>query len=238
MHFKSIIIAITAILLSLGVAAQGNKDNKSRVNAGLKIGFHAATYNNTDFCIDGYEYDNSIIQSNKIGYSVTPFIKVNYKRLYIQTEANLSLSRHYFEFIETNSNENETPMYTENSKTPEYKLTTYCIQVPLLLGYNFVESYPYTMSVFTGPKAKFVFTAHDKQEFMHFKYNYLREQLEPILYYWEIGLGVTISRFCFDFVYDVGLSNNAKGILSPNEGKKFKSKRSDNLLSFSIGIIF
>ena len=94
------------------------------------------------------------------------------------------------------------------------------------------------MSFFTGPKAKFVFTGHDKQRFKHFRYTNLEESLRNVVYYWELGFGVKISNVCFDFVYDVGLSSSTNGITSNKDGEKFYSKRSDNLLSFSLGIIF
>ncbi len=230
------IIAIIAAILPLIIIAQDEKPNRISLNGGIKIGFHAATYNSTIFNIDSYEYNDRIIQSNKIGYAVAPFIRVNRNRLYLQTEAMLSISRHYFEFIDNSTEEAFASEATEN--TPQYKLTTYCIQVPLLFGYKFVDSSPYCMSFFTGPKAKFLLTAHDKQEFAHFKYNEMYEELTPTLYYWEFGLDISISNICFDFVYDIGINNHTKGIIAPVEGKQFYSKRSDNILSFSIGIIF
>lgn len=233
MHTRGLLIII-AILLPLAIFSQ-DKDSKIRVNAGFKVGFHAATYNNTDFEIDGYEFNESIIQSNKIGYSVSPFLRVNKGKLYLQTEATLSLSRHYFEFndLRADATIQEAPV-----NTPEYKLTTYCIQVPLIVGYEFVQSGHYAMSVFTGPNTKFVLTAHDKQEFKHFRYNDLQEQLRSTVFFWKIGLGVKISKFFFDFTYDIGLNNNTRGVISTKSGKKFNAKRSDNILSFSVGTIF
>jgi hypothetical protein len=153
----------------------------------------------------------------------------------MQTEATMSISRHYFEFNDLRPEESlqQTP-----ETTPQYKLTTYCVQVPLLFGYDFLQSGHYSMSFFTGPNAKFIFTAQDKQEFKHFRYTDLQEQLRPIIYFWKLGLGVKISKVCFDFTYDIGLNNNTRGIISTKSGKKFNAKRSDNLLSFSVGIIF
>ena len=235
MHLRHSLSSIIAFLfLPLLLQAQGKSD-KLHINYGFKVGFHAATYNTTIFEIDGYEYDDRIIQSNKIGYSVSPFIRLSKNRYYIQTEATMSISRHNFEFNETTYKNDEQ---LEGGSKPEYNLTTYCTQVPLLFGYKFVDSGPYGMSFFTGPKAKFIFTGHDKQRFKHFKYTDLEESLRKIVYYWELGFGVKISNICFDFVYDIGLNNNTNGIISKKSGEKFYSKRSDNLLSFSLGIIF
>ena len=229
------ILAIIALLLSLTLPAQENRDTRIKVNAGFKVGFHAATYNKTDFEIDGYEFNERIIQSNKIGYSASPFIRIIKGKYYMQTEATLSLTRHYFEF---NNIRPEETMQESAENTPEYKLTTFCIQVPVLFGYEFLQSGHYAMSVFTGPNTKFVFTAHDKQEFNHFRYNDLQELLRSTIFYWRLGLGVKISNVCFDFTYDIGLNNNTRGIESIKSGKRFSAQRSDNLLSFSVGIIF
>ena len=234
MYARCLLIAF-ALLLPATLLSQERSGNRIKVSTGFKVGFHAATYNETDFEIDGYEFNEDIIQSNKIGYSASPFLRVSKGKYYLQTEATMSISRHYFEFNDLRPEEalQQTP-----ANTPEYKLTTYCIQVPLLFGYEFLQSGHYAMSAFTGPNVKFVFTAHDKQEFKHFRYNDLCEQIRPTVFYWKVGLGVKISRVCFDFTYDVGLNNSTRGIISTKSGKKFKAERSDNLLSFSVGITF
>ena len=229
------LLTIFALLLPFTLLAQEEGRARIKVNGGFKLGFHAATYNQTDFEIDSYEFNERIIQSNKIGYSASPFIRISKGKYYIQTEATISLSRHYFEFNDLR--EENTPQNTPANK-PEYKLTTLCVHVPLLFGYEFIQSGYYGMSFFTGPNVKFVFTAHDRQEFKNFRYKDLEEQLHPSVFYWKVGLGVKISNFCFDFTYDIGLSSNTKGLVSPRTEKKFKAERSDNLLSFSVGIIF
>lgn len=224
---------LIATLSVLSATAQDSMQEGVKLNFGCKVGFHAATYNTTDFEIEGYRYDGSMIQSNKIGYSVSPFLRLSKKRFYLQTETTLSISRHYFEFIEESPGDD-----TGEGFIPNYKLTTYCVKVPLLVGYNFVQSGPYGMGLFTGPNAKFVFTSHSKQEFNHFTYDDMQERLRPVVLYWEIGLGVKIGNFFFDFVYDIGISNNARYIYSESTGKRFNTKRTDNLLSFSVGTIF
>lgn len=217
-------------MLPLGAWSQEQPSHsKLESNYGIKLGVHAASYNSTEFQIEGYQYDDRLIQSNKIGYSVSLFYRAGINRFYLQAETNFSISRYYFEF-----KGNET---TDNAIS-SYELTTNCIQVPLLFGYNFVKSGAYGMSVFTGPKAKFILTSQGKQEFKNFKYNDLHEVLDKSTYYWEIGLGINIANFFFDFVYDIGLSNYTNGIECPSMGKTYYAKRSDNLLNFSIGMMF
>lgn len=229
---RSLIICIL-LLFPLSLGAQESY-NRIRVNAGLKVGFQAITYNNPTFGIDGYTYNENTIQSNKVGYTVAPFLRLSHGRFYIQTEAALGITRHSFDFTDTR--EGSIAGITPN--IPIYDLRTYCLQVPILFGYNFVMQSSYGMSFFTGPKTKFIFTAHDRQQFKHFAYDDLEEVLEKKTYYWGVGLGVKIYNVFFDFVYDLGLTDPSKFIRAPKVRKEFSTKRRDNILSFSVGIIF
>lgn len=221
------------LLLPLCTNAQESK-KRIRLNAGVKVGFQAITYNNPTFEIEGYTYNENTIQSNKIGYILTPFLRLSRDRFYIQVETALGLTRHCFDFKDTGKS-NITDI---EPNIPEYYLKTYCLQVPILFGYEFIKQNRYGMSVFTGPRTKFIFTAHDEQLFKHFTYDDLVEVLEKKSYYWEIGLGVKIYNVFFDFVYDLGLTDAAKYIRAPKIGKEFKSSRKNNILSFSVGMIF
>lgn len=223
------ILLMTSCLLS----AQ-ESGNRLRFNVGIKTGFQAITYNDPSFEIENYEYNESTIQSNKIGYTIAPFFRLSYGKLYIQTDAAIGVSRHSFDFTDTRKGSitNVTP------NIPQYELRTFCLQVPLLIGYEYIKEGRYGMSVFTGPRTKFIFDSVTKQEFEHFSYYDLHEVLEKRVYFWEIGLGVKIYNVFFDFVYDIGLTNTTKYIEAPKVNKKFPTKRRDNILSFSVGVIF
>lgn len=210
-----------------------NKKIKTKFNYGIKVGFHAITYNDTEFDIDGYIYNDRIAESNRIGNSVTPFARVTFNRLFLQTEAAFCITRHNFKFSETLPDPEVEPI------VPSYELKTHCMQIPFMVGYDFIQvDDTYALSVFTGPKVKLTFTSLSDQEFNHFTYDDLEEQLRPAVLYWHLGLGVKISRFFFDFSYDVGISNCTEGITSASHDKHFRVKRSDNQLSFSVGTIF
>ena len=226
------LICILMLLPSL-IQAQEN-DNKTRFNAGLKVGFQAITYNDPEFGIEGYEFNENTIQSNKIGYTIAPFIRVSKGRFYIQGEAAFGITRHSFDFTDTR----ESAIDELDPNIPTYELKTYCLQVPILFGYEFVKQDRYGMSVFTGPRTKFTFTAHSDQNFKHFSYDDLEEALKKKVYYWEVGLGVRIYNVFFDFVYDVGLTKASRHIEAPKIGKRFHAHRKDNILSFSVGMIF
>lgn len=226
-------LALLFAILSLSAVAQ-NKEKNHEFNIGVKAGFHALTYNDPEFNINGYTFDSDCIHSNKIGYTVTPFLRVTYKRLYLQTEAMLGVTRHSFDFKDTPKEGNEE--ITPNST--EYNLKTYSLQIPILLGYDFVSQKKFGMSMFTGPRTKFIFTSRTNQEFKHFNDDSLEEVICKKVYYWEFGLGVKIDKVFFDFAYDLGLSDASRYIISRKTGNKYKSSRRDSVLSFSVGMIF
>lgn len=226
-------LALLFTILSLSAVAQ-DKEKNHEFNIGLKAGFHALTYNDPDFRIDGYTFDSDCIHSNKIGYTVTPFLRATYKRFYLQTEAMFGVTRHSFDFKDTPRESNEE--ITPNSTV--YNLKTYSLQIPILFGYNFVSQNKFGMSMFTGPRTKFIFTSRTNQEFKHFNDDSLEEVICKIVYYWEFGLGVKIDKVFFDFAYDLGLSDASKYIISRKTGNKYKSSRRDSVLSFSVGMIF
>ncbi len=224
---------LVALLLPCCISAQ-ERERRIKINFGAKAGFQAIAYNNPQFGIEGYEFDSDQLHSDRIGYTFSPFIRLTGYRFYLQAESVLGLAKHSFSFKSRDSSDNGKLLPNRTT----YNLTTLCLQVPIVLGYNIVNEGKYLMSIFTGPKTKFVFTAHDKQEFKHFTYQDLEEVLKKRCYYWEFGLGVRIGHLFFDFIYDRGITKAADYIVSGNDGKKFMSDRKENIFSFSVGVIF
>ena len=203
-------------------------------NAGVKAGFQAVTYNDPEFDIEGYQFDTNNIQSNKIGYAFSLFARITKNKYYLQTEATFGITNHSFDFYDIQ--ENHDGNFIPNNTV--YDLRTYCIQVPILFGYNIVERGRYGLGIFTGPRTKFILSSLSQQNFKHFKYEQLEEVLNDKTYYWEVGLGIKIDRVFLDITYDVGLNKAATHIISHSDGKTFSSSRHDNILSFSVGFIF
>lgn len=224
-------VAILLLLLPCCMQAQEEKKEKIKFNYGIKAGFQAVTYNHTDFNIEGYRFNDNTIQSNKIGYTINPFIRLTKGKFYIQTEAGFGITNHTYDFYEITPAEQTPP-------PAAYKLTTYCFQLPLLVGYNFINHENYGMSVFAGPRAKFIFTSASEQEFSHFKHEELFEELDKRNLYLEVGLGVRIHSLFLDIACDWGLSQNETLITDKATGSAFTSKRNDSVLSFSVGFIF
>ena len=225
---------IFALVLTFPLFATAQEKGKVHYNIGMKAGFQAVTYNDPDFGIDGYRFDTNNIQSNKIGYALSLFARVTKSKFFLQTEGTFGISNHSFDF-------HDEPVNTEENFIPNntvYDLKTYCLQVPILFGYNVVQKGRYGLSLFTGPRTKFIFTSMSQQQFKHFYYEELEEILADKVYFWEIGMGIKISRVFLDITFDAGLNKAASHIISHSDGKIFSSSRRDNVLSFSVGFIF
>lgn len=225
---------IIALIAAFPFLTYAQDKGKVRFNAGVKAGFQAVTYNDPEFDIDGYKFDTNNIQSNKIGYAFSAFARITKNKYFLQTEATFGITNHSFDFRDeqANSDGNFIPNNTV------YDLRTYCIQVPILFGYNIVERGRYGLSIFTGPRTKFILMSLSQQNFKHFRYEKLEEVLNDKTYYWEVGLGIKISRVFLDITFDAGLNKVASHIISHSDGKIFTSSRRDNILSFSVGFIF
>lgn len=228
---RGLLLAIVSILSFAIIPTHAQEKSKVKLNGGLRIGVQANTYHNTRFDIEGYDYNNTS-QNTRIGYTLSGFFRVSKNRLFLQTEATLSTEKHNFSFDPETGN-----LSTTMTSPPRYRQTNYSIQVPLLLGNYFVNSDQYKMGVFTGPKARFLFTSLSKQDFDNFEFRNAKEYLDPLTYSWVLGLEVNIANLCFDFVYELGLSNASQYILVPETGKRYRFDRSINALSFSLGVI-
>lgn len=230
MNIRNLIL-LFALLIPCSIKAQEN-EKELKFNYGAKAGFQAIAYNNPEFEIEGYEFDSNTLHSNKIGYTIAPFLRLTKKNVYIQAETVFGIARHSFDFKDISDNNSLI------ANTTTYNLRTICLQVPIVVGYHIIKQGKYQMSLFTGPKTKFVFTKHSHQEFKHFQYDDLEEILKKRCYYWETGLGVKIGYVFFDFIYDWGITKASEYIVSNSEEKKFRSDRRDNIFSFSVGVIF
>lgn len=216
-----------ALLLLLLTPCLVEAQSKLQLNTGFKAGVQASTYQRTKFTLEGYNYNKKSLNT-RIGYTFSSFLRLSKGRPYIQTEGIFSIDKYNFSF--------EPASTVAEATIPRYKLTTYSIHVPLLLGYNFVNTDTYKMSFFTGPKAKFLFTSLSEQEFISFPFAKAREELEPLTFSWVLGLEVSIANICFDFIYQVGMNNTSKYIHVPEAGERFIFDRNVDVLGFSLGV--
>ena len=111
------------------------------------------------------------------------------------------------------------------------------------VSYN-VKKGPYGMSIFAGPKLRYLWGKRNEITFTNFDQKGIHEKLYPLNVSAVIGVGVNISRIFFDFRYEQGIRNISKSIVYDNinsDGSTGVShiifRRRDSALSFSFGFI-
>lgn len=235
---KRILIVVIALVSLSSVHAQNEWGHRrpKPVNFGIRAGFNSSMYLVSDLKIKDvtiHDYQNNY----KIGYSGAVFMRVNFQRHYLQPEISYQISRCEIAFDKLGS---QLPIIS-----PDYASITskiHCVEFPVLYGYNIVKRGPYGLSVFAGPKIKYIWGKYNKISFDNFDQQDIHEELHPLNISVTVGTAVTISRIFFDFRYELGLNNISKSItynsLSSGAESEIIFDRRENVLSFSLGFIF
>lgn len=231
-------------LLAAGIAAKAqsavsNMESEPKVNVGIKAGF-----NSTMFFIDRFslgENELKDIQNNyKVGYFGALFCRFNLKKHhFIQTEFSYNVSKGSISIPGTVDN---MALIADNALV---KTDLHTIDMPWLYGYKFVDSYPYGLSFFVGPKVAYVWERHSKSEYSGFYQQNITEEIKPLYFSGVIGLAVNVSNIFFDFRYEIGLHDTVKSVSydaaqtnAPYNEQDILLKRRRNVLSFSVGVTF
>lgn len=217
----------------------GTTMRNSKVNVGVKTGFNSAMFFVDDLKVGDYSFDH--IQNNyKVGYFASFFVRFNLrKHHFFQTEASYNIIKGSVSIAKTLEN---TDFLKDNALV---KTTIHSIDIPLLYGYKFIDSYPYGMALFAGPKVSYIWNRHAKSEYVGFYQQDISESFHPLYYSGVIGLAVNVSNIFFDFRYEVGLHNMSDEVTfdrakteMPYSEQEIIIKRRRNILSFSLGVIF
>lgn len=229
------ILSVIAVVSVLGQQSRIERINNKKVNYGFRAGFNSSMYLVSDFKIHEVTIDD-IINTYKIGYFGSFFLRLNFQKHYLQPEISYQVSRCEIAFDRLGSQ--QPPIKPDNMII---KSKIHSIEVPVLYGYNIIKSGPYGMSVFGGPKIKYLMNNLNEIEFENFDQTNLQEKLYPITVSLTVGVAVNISNIFFDFRYEQGLSNISKSVTYDNmesrESRYITFDRRDNILSFSLGII-
>lgn len=238
------IISVLMLACSVNLYAQDimlydNKQKKQKVSIGIKAGFNS-TMMFTDELHYGEQEITDIQNNYKVGYISTIFIRIPVKnKHFIQPEVSYAISQGSISM----SNLRENATILEDNALIKTKISS--LEVPLLYGYKFIDSHPYGMSFFLGPKVAWTIKKQTSSEYSGFYQKGIKEIIRPLNYSAIIGLGVNISNIFFDFRYEIGCNNITESItydkeltIEPYNEKELTLKRRKNILSFSVGAIF
>ena len=212
---------------------------KPRFNVGVRAGFNSSMFFTDRFTINGEGLEG--MQNNyKVGYIATVFTRINLKKQhFIQPEISYAISQGSISM----SNLRENATILEDNALIKTKMSS--LEIPVLYGYKFIDSYPYGMSFFLGPKIAWTIKKQSSSEYSGFYQKNITENIRPLNYSAVLGIGVNISNIFFDFRYEIGCNNITQSVsydkeltAEPYNEKELTLKRRKNILSFSVGAIF
>lgn len=235
-------IRILAIFCFITIATYGQNNSNIRTklfNIGIKAGF-----NSTNFQVEKIEIGNFAVEKIKndyhIGYFGTLFTRLNIKKHYIQPELTYNVSKGKMMFDKWNNDITYIDQVFSKAETEIHS-----IDIPILYGYNTIKEDNYGLSVFAGPKVKFIITDKSKTTFENFTIENLTEEFNKMSATIVLGASVNIHNVFFDIRYEHGLSDISEKTYSTVDKKyllgaekTFRINRGLNAISFSIGTIF
>lgn len=211
------------------------RPNHRVVNFGVKAGFNSSMFIVSELKIQDVTI-NEVQNNYKIGYFGAFFMRINMKKHFIQPEVSYNVSKCDISFDKLGAQHPDIE--------PDYASVTsvlHSIDFPVLYGYNVVKQGPYGMSIFGGPKFRYLWGRKNEITFKNFDQEGIRENIHPLNASIVVGVGVNISRIFFDFRYEQDLFNISKSVTynSTTTGvSDITFRRRDSALSFSLGVIF
>lgn len=207
------------------------------VNFGVKGGFTSSLFLVSDLTINDVRIDE-VQNFYRIGYFGSVFMRINFKRHFVQPEISYAINRSGISFLMPATSENK-------AQTAGIETTIRNFDIPVIYGYNLVKEHPCSMAIFGGPKLRYIWGGESHVEFRNFPQEGLSERLRPFNVSLTLGVAVTISPIFFDCRYDISLHNISKEVTyqpkdspEPLATHSVRFRHHDNVLSFSLGVFF
>ena len=150
------------------------RPNTKKINFGIKAGFNSSMFMVSELKIKDVTIDE--VQNNyKIGYFGAIFMRFNIKKHFIQPEASYNVSKGEITFDKLGS---QHPAIEPDYASVQSVL--HSIDFPILYGYNVVKKGPYGMSIFAGPKLRYLWGKQNEITFTNFDQKGIHEKLYPL----------------------------------------------------------
>ena len=217
-------VYLIGALLSFGLLAEAQsfmRFEDKAFNFGAKVGFNATFPVINSLSINGKEAENIDIEY-KVGYLAAVFCRVNIERFFLQPSFSWHRSEGNIRFSIPQSLPENNMMSNTSATTDLLMMKTSSLEVPIMVGYNLVKKGPYGLSLMVGPKLK---------------YN------TPFGVNIATGVGVSIGRLFFDFVYEFGLNQVESDFEKVNNpvpeiNYDINIDKRTNVMSISLGVLF
>lgn len=230
------------LILCFTAKGQGIMHVKDKAfNFGAKVGFNANFPVINSLTINEKEVENITLEY-KVGYLAAIFCRVNIERFFIQPSFAWHHAGGDVHFTIPSSLMTEDPKENSDVDNSRLAIKTNSLELPVMVGYDLVKQGPYGLSLMVGPKLKYnykVSYTFDTQDF-HEEYT---SGSDPFGINIATGIGVSIGRLFFDFIYEFGLSQTDSNFrqvstsVPENNMNIFIDKRT-NTMSISLGFLF
>ena len=229
---------ITASVLFTTVHAQFLRRNALLAFSsswGARVGFAANATYVTDAYMNGHKI-TEYTQDTQVGNFGTFLLRLNSRTVFLQTGIGMSYTKSCF-YMDTNSWDPEAE--SKNEISCAYQFTS--LTLPLQMGYHIVNSPPYCMSAYTGPRFRYTPDKFYKVQYSNLEPYNLTDSPIELTIGWTVGLSVRIGRQLLDFEYEATI-NTVSGPITDLNGidpaPDFRLNRRLGMMSFSYGIMF
>ena len=235
---KGLFIGLLCLLCGL-LRAQGIlRMEEKKFNFGAKVGFNATLPVVNSLRVLDFEA-NQFHTDYQVGYLAALFFRFNIQRFYIQPSPSWHYGRSHLDFVIT------FPEIEGEADPPikgNLRMHTQSLELPVLLGYHLVKQGPYGLSLMVGPKVKYNYKLDYNMAIDDHEIRFVNQDT-PFGVNIVTGMGVSIGRLFFDFVYEFGLNQteaNFKQLStsSPESSFEIQLNKRTNVMSMSIGILF
>ena len=236
---KRHILTILAVIVGFNVIhAQEPVTDQTEISPftwGVRAGFAATGTYLTKAIID----ERKIIdytQDTQVGNFAALLVRFNSKSFLLQTGLGLGFNKSSFT-LDRNSWNPESN--TKSNVSCSYSMVS--VMLPLQVGYHIVNQDPYCMSVFTGPRLRYIPDKYYSSDFSGFEPYQITESPNPFAIGWTAGLSVQIGRTFLDFEYEATIGRLTKGMKDTSGADPAPSYTLDRrvgIISFSYGIMF
>lgn len=208
-------------------------------NWGANVGFNASFPIVNSLEIDGTKLDDVRVQY-KVGYLAAVFFRVNIERFFIQPSLAWydSEGELYFNFPSDHTLNSGMAIEAKDRLTMQAK----SVEMPVMIGYSLIKKGPYGLSLMVGPKLKYNYKVTYTSNIADTSQEFTTESTP-----WGVnirtGVGVSIWRLFFDFVYEFGLNQvesdfREKRTYSETATHDIRIDKRTNVMSFSLGFLF
>jgi len=202
---------------------------------GAKVGFAANATYVTDAYMNGHQL-TEYTQDTQVSNFMDLILRLNSRTVFFQTGMGLSFNKSSF-YVDMNSWNPETDASNNMSCSYEFKSLT----LPMQVGYHIVNSPPYCMSVYTGPRFHYTPDKFYSVQYSNLEPYQITDTPIELIMGWTLGLSVKIGRTLLDFEYEATINNIAGPITDLSKtvpAPDYRFYRRLGIMSFSYGIMF